>query len=118
MENTNDLDSWNHHVDSHFICATVNGDFPTVSLERLLGPIVARGTCPATRTDHLLYPPVRLDDQELSRAMDIRLYFDFLLVLYRGVGVPTGYGLVQTGAGAHPATCTMGTAGSFPGAWS
>ena len=52
-----------------------------------------------------------------------------ILYVYRHVGIATGYGLdgpgiesrwqrdfppVQTGPGAHPGSCTMGT-GSFPG---
>jgi hypothetical protein len=33
----------------------------------------------------------------------------------RGAGVPSPDRVVQTGSGAHPASYAMGTEGSFPG---
>ena len=65
-----------------------------------------------------------------GRGFDLRRTKDFCVGRDSSVGITTGYGLdgpgiesrwvrdfstpVQTGPGAHPASCTMGT-GSFPG---
>jgi hypothetical protein len=78
--------------------------------------------------------PERKEDKFHNIGVDGRIILKWILKEYggpgRSVGIATGYGLdgpgiesqwgarfsapVQTGPGAHPASCTMGT-GSFPG---
>ena len=52
-----------------------------------------------------------------SVGRELSLYSDWLLAGWSGDRIPVGARFsapVQTGPGAHPASCTMGT-GSFPG---
>ena len=65
-----------------------------------------------------------------TKQSGVKLGESFVVIMVSSVGIATGYGLdgpgiesrwgarfsapVQTGPGAHPASCTMAT-GSFPG---
>jgi hypothetical protein len=72
----------------------------------------------------------------LFRQAFFKINLNFVISLYRSVGITLGYGLddrsprvrfpagdgnfslhhrVQNGSGAHPASYPMGTRGSFPG---
>jgi hypothetical protein len=63
-----------------------------------------------------------LKTSNYSRAIDVGILADYGLDV-RAIGVRSPAGAkdfssnlcVQTGSGAHPASCTMGTGGPFPG---
>jgi hypothetical protein len=111
----------------------------TCSMVKLFSGQIFAGTC-VSKQALLIYVSVKIDACKIFQIMNTRLYTSSVLI-YIGSRVRSGsivsdYGLddraigvrspagakdfssslcVQTGSGAHTASCTLGTGGPFPG---